>query len=278
MAWASGTSTAWTWLASSRVGTRTRPRGRPGAGVPVGQPGDQRDREPERLARAGPAAAQDVPPGQRIRQRGRLDRERHGDAGVGQHLDQRPGHAQVSEAGIQRGRAGQAVGLAGCPGYALRLAVLRGLAGGWRTAGGGPDLAGRRRRRRAAEFSMGRAVTDDRFRISGWPHFRGPPHQIRGNLLAQRAMYDRRARMAAPHDVPCATTVPHSVTRRRAARGRAGSHPQRVMPAPAAAASVSWGARPMSSKRAAARPRGSVCGPKRHGSGQGDATNAIARA
>ena len=29
IAWASGASTAWTWLASSRVGTRTRPRGRP---------------------------------------------------------------------------------------------------------------------------------------------------------------------------------------------------------------------------------------------------------
>ena len=113
-------------------------------GVPVGQPGDQRNRETERLARAGPAAAQDVPPGQRIRQRGRLDRERHGDAGPGQHLDQGAGHAQVSEAGIQRGRAGQAVGLAGCPGHALRrgLRVACGVAG-WLAHGGRRPRPGR---------------------------------------------------------------------------------------------------------------------------------------
>ena len=35
---ASGTSTAWTWLASSRVGTSTRPRGRPALVYPSASP------------------------------------------------------------------------------------------------------------------------------------------------------------------------------------------------------------------------------------------------
>src|ERR1700761_3552702 len=71
MASASGLSTSVTWVASSRVGTRTRPRGR--------LPADQRQREAQGLAGAGAGPPQDVPAGQRVGQRGRLDRERRAD-------------------------------------------------------------------------------------------------------------------------------------------------------------------------------------------------------
>ncbi len=68
-----------------------------------GEPGDQREREGQRLARAGAPAAQHVPAGQRVRQRRDLDRERLGDAAGGEHLHQRGGHAQRGEAGGHRG-------------------------------------------------------------------------------------------------------------------------------------------------------------------------------
>ena len=48
---------------------------------------DDRDREGERLARAGPGAREDVPPGDRVREDERLDRERGRDAAHRQCLD-----------------------------------------------------------------------------------------------------------------------------------------------------------------------------------------------
>ena len=77
---ASGSTTAATWLASSRVGTRISERGLAGlaAAVRGGEPGDQREAEGEGLAGAGAAAAEHVPAGQAVGQRGDLDRERRG--------------------------------------------------------------------------------------------------------------------------------------------------------------------------------------------------------
>ena len=73
-----------------------------GEGVPVGQAGHERDREPERLAGTGPAAAQDVQPGQRVGQGGGLDRERRADARPGQDADQRRRHAKIGERSVHR--------------------------------------------------------------------------------------------------------------------------------------------------------------------------------
>ena len=77
---ASGARTAWTWLASSRVGTSTRPRGRQALVKPVGQPGGQRDREAERLAGSGLPPAEDVQAGEGVREGGGLNGEGRGDA------------------------------------------------------------------------------------------------------------------------------------------------------------------------------------------------------
>ncbi len=86
----SGISASLTCIASSRVGTRIRALGWCGrARSPVGEPGQQRQAEGERLAGAGLAAAEDVPAGQRVRDGRRLDLERGGDALPGQHADQR---------------------------------------------------------------------------------------------------------------------------------------------------------------------------------------------
>ena len=77
-------------MASSRVGTSTRARGRRGAElgasaarrVTVGQA------EGQRLAGAGAAAAEHVAAGEAVGDRGGLDRERLGDAVAGQSLDE----------------------------------------------------------------------------------------------------------------------------------------------------------------------------------------------
>ncbi len=99
-----------------------------GAGMTVGQPDGERDREPERLAGTSPAAAQDVHPGQGIRQHSGLDWKRDGDAGVRQLGHQRARDAQLSECHVHRGQAGHIVGGGDC-GYAvvLRLRLARGL-------------------------------------------------------------------------------------------------------------------------------------------------------
>ena len=48
--------------------------------VPPGQPGHEREREPERLPRTGLGAPENVDAGQGVGQRSGLDGERHGDA------------------------------------------------------------------------------------------------------------------------------------------------------------------------------------------------------
>ena len=64
-------------VASSRVGASTRPRGRPGCGPRerAGQACDEGERERDRLAAAGAAAAEHVVTGERVGQRVALDGE-----------------------------------------------------------------------------------------------------------------------------------------------------------------------------------------------------------
>ena len=73
-------------VASSRVGTRTRPRGRPGLRPVAGEPGQHREPERQRLAGAGLAAAEQVAAGERVGQRRGLDGERLGEAVGGERL------------------------------------------------------------------------------------------------------------------------------------------------------------------------------------------------
>ena len=155
-----------------------------GAGVTVGQPGDHRDRERERLAGAGAAPAQDVQPGQRIRQRGGLDRERRGDAGRGQG-----GHQRLGDAEIREGRAGQGGHVGQGSASAARPEPGRAGMRGPAACPAGPGQAGAGVGAQR-DCSMGRAVKGVSFG-SGWPHLAG--RHIRGNQLAHRAMYDRRA-------------------------------------------------------------------------------------
>ena len=68
-----------------------------GGGDRGGQPGEQREQERVGLAGAGAAAAEHVAAGERVGQRGGLDRGRGGDAVVGQHRRQVRGHAEVDE-------------------------------------------------------------------------------------------------------------------------------------------------------------------------------------
>ncbi len=95
-----------TCTASSRVGTTTSACGlpataawskpsSPGARHPV----QQRDAEAEGLAGAGLGLADDVVAGQRDRQGHRLDRERAGDAGVGERVDDVRVDREVGERG-----------------------------------------------------------------------------------------------------------------------------------------------------------------------------------
>ena len=77
---ARASTTCW---ASSRVGTSTRPRGRRGLRPAAVEPGQQREAEGQGLARAGLAAAEQVAPGERLGEGGRLDRERRGEAARG---------------------------------------------------------------------------------------------------------------------------------------------------------------------------------------------------
>ncbi len=80
-----------------------QPAGAAGHGVPGGQPGGQRDAEPQCLAGAGLAAAEDVGTGQGIGHDGGLDGERHVDARGGQRRDQWLGHAERGKGGAVRG-------------------------------------------------------------------------------------------------------------------------------------------------------------------------------
>ena len=125
----------------------------------------------ERLAGAGPAPAEDVPPGQRVRQRGGLDRERRGDAGLGQ---------APPPAARDTPRDGEADGPRGVPA---------------RCAGRGGRAGHAVATFRWAELSK-ECLSDSGGRIVEGRH-------VRGNQFAHRATYDRRALMAAPHYVLC---------------------------------------------------------------------------
>ena len=180
MAWASGTSTAWTWLASSRVGTRTRPRGRPALVYPSASP-----------ATSGSANPSVLP--EPVRPRPRMSRPASASGSVAAWIGNgtvmpasastptsRPGTPRSAK--LASSRAGLDVAWAAAATRGWRCAAWScgaGLCGGvgWRPAAAGPVLAGRRRRLRACGFSMGRAVTDSHFRIQGGRIFEG--HHIK---------------------------------------------------------------------------------------------------
>ena len=104
---ASGASTSATCRASSRVGHQDQARGAACGWRAAGQRGDHRQTEAERLARAGLAAAEHVPAGERVGDGGGLDRERLGDAAGVQRRDQRLGHTELGEATGGRQRRGR---------------------------------------------------------------------------------------------------------------------------------------------------------------------------
>ena len=165
-----------------------------GQRVPVGQARDERDREPQRLAGTGPAPAQDVQPGQRVGQRGGLDRER----------------------GRMPAWASEVTSGAGTPKSAKVSA--------------GPGVPRPGRRRRACVSSSGTAVIQECLPDSGGRIVEG--RHVRGNQIAHRATYDRRALMAAPHDLTCCLTLSHashpSLLRSTPVSGAAG--PSRELP------------------------------------------------
>ncbi|GAA1309991.1 hypothetical protein GCM10009647_032680 [Streptomyces sanglieri] len=70
-----------------------------GVGPVARDPGQQGQTEGEGLAGAGPAAPQHVAPREGVRQGGRLDRERRGDALGGERREQRLGQVQFREGG-----------------------------------------------------------------------------------------------------------------------------------------------------------------------------------
>ena len=91
-----GSSTSATWMASSRVGTSTRPSGRARLGL-VGDAGEHRHAERERLAGTGLGPAAHVATLHRDRDRLGLDRERLGEPGGGEADVDAFGHAEVGE-------------------------------------------------------------------------------------------------------------------------------------------------------------------------------------
>ena len=95
---ATGSSTSATCRASSRVGTSTRPSGLRGLGL-VGDAGQHRHAEGERLAGAGLGPTAHVATLQRDRDRLGLDRERLGEPGGGETQCRSARHAEVGEAG-----------------------------------------------------------------------------------------------------------------------------------------------------------------------------------
>ena len=84
-----------TWLASSRVGTRTRPRGWRGLGL--ADAAEEREPEGEGLARAGLGLAADVAPGEGVGDGERLDGEGLGDALARQGRDEVGVEAEARE-------------------------------------------------------------------------------------------------------------------------------------------------------------------------------------
>jgi hypothetical protein len=84
-----------------RLGTLRGPR------LARGEPGQRRQPERERLAGAGAAPAEHVTAGQRVRDGGRLDRERMPYAACPQSGDHRLGEAQIGEEDTGMGRRGR---------------------------------------------------------------------------------------------------------------------------------------------------------------------------
>ena len=80
-------------------GSRTT---RGGARCVVGEAGDGREAEGQRLAGAGPAASEHVAAGEAVGDRGGLDREGLGDAVAGQSLDEPLGQAECGERVVGR--------------------------------------------------------------------------------------------------------------------------------------------------------------------------------
>ena len=80
-------------------GSRTT---RGGARCVVGEAGDGREAEGQRLAGAGPAASEHVAAGEAVGDRGGLDRERLGDAVASQSLDEPLGQAECGERVVGR--------------------------------------------------------------------------------------------------------------------------------------------------------------------------------
>ncbi len=143
---ATGSIVALIWLASSRVGHSTRRTGpaRVARRLRPRQAGDGGQRERERLAGAGAAAAEDVTALQRVGQRGGLDR------GTGSRCPGARARARQGWAGRSRQRKSQVMGLSG-----LRVGVRRTQSGGISTTPGARDRAALERpvshaRRRAA--------------------------------------------------------------------------------------------------------------------------------
>ena len=172
----SGASTSATCRASSRVGTRTSPRGAAAGGpAAVGQPGQQGQAEGEGLARAGLRAAEHVPAGQRVGKGPGLDRERRGDALLGERRDQRAGQAELGER--RRGRGGRAerggqraIELGGRWWYGAWRAAAAGphetACAGWPTGRAGASAAGDRQTGRI-RWAAGRWGTVNSIHDSG---------------------------------------------------------------------------------------------------------------
>ena len=70
----------------------------------LGEARDEREEEGIRLARPGAAAAEDVPAAERVRQRGRLDRGRGGDAEGREDVGERTRDTEVGEGRVSRHR------------------------------------------------------------------------------------------------------------------------------------------------------------------------------
>ena len=116
------------------------------------------------------------------------------------------GDAQLSECHVQRGHAGHTVG-GGGRGYA---ACCVGRDGAMADKRGTRVSPGARRRWRACEFSMGRAVIKHRFRIqvaaSSWA---ATSHPWKTSSLTDDVRR-RAARWRRLHNVPCVTSLSHA--------------------------------------------------------------------
>ena len=157
---ASGSTTAATWLASSRVGTRTRPRGRAGlaAAVGGGEPGDQR----EAKARVLPEPVRPRPSTSRPARLSGSVATWIGNGAVmplrGEHLDERGGDAEGVEGGVGRQHGG------------VRRRSGRRRAPGEEPTGAGGGVARRARRPRRAATA---AAATRRRPLAGWRRARG---------------------------------------------------------------------------------------------------------